>query len=403
MLLGLIFAALLTIDKAMLPSIHADELYFWFVTLKHGLVRRSLVGTMLSPLLAPLGPISFLHALQILHVASLCGVIAAIIFLAKSARLPPLAALLFLLSPFFGLLAYHLGYPDDAITLCVILGTYAARAGSPSMILLSLLAAAFTHEIALVILIGLLPLAFLARADFGRRQGLMLAMGSLACLALVVLNKNLPPALAADIAAGLKHFGLPDTEAQTQAPRFLTQNSGGAFAHMRDLWRQYALNGAFGIVYAGLPALIVALTGAPRLHALSPAGGLPRRGAAAFLFAVACIAPLSLLLVAFDLSRLAAYTMLSTTMALSLLPPGRAASAPRARAGLLAACAVYLVLPVLDLHMDNGRAIKLRLAARVCAWCVQADTAVIDWYNRDLPEATRRQFDNDPLRGNAPD
>jgi len=154
------------------------------------------------------------------------------------------------------------------------------------------------------------------------------------------------------------------------------------------------------LAYAALPGCLISLTVLSRV-----------RFALAVPFVTACCAPIALLVLAWDLSRVAEFTTLTGLMAVWLLghdaargdiKPAQAPLVTSIRAAGLAAALLWTAIPILDIHLWVRSAWPVNTAriATVCRPCAQAGFVLSDFFNRGLDAQVRLTLDRDPQFGN---
>ena len=405
--MALIFLALSawTVAKGSLPLFYTEELYFWVNTYGHGLVRRGLVGTLISPLLGR-GDEAAVHLLAAqLNWAGLAvaiGIVTGLLVQASAiaARIPVfVVAAILATSPFFGLVAHHTGYPDGLIAAFLLAGGLVLPA-VPSWCAAGLLVAfSALHELAFLLILPFALFSSALRPGWGARQFWTLGAGVAAALSLVLFSNRPSP----DMLGRLVSAGLSPTAAGQQLDLYLGHGTLGVLGVMARKWASHPLNGLLGLAYGALPGACITWLGLPfALRAIARAS-LSRWYRATLIggYFAACMSGVAVLALAWDLSRIASFTSLTAFITVTLLMrTTRAETNLRAVVVGVAICICFAVLPVFNLYFESGWPVRMNMLSFVCAPCASASLDFMDVYNRDLSRDERMRTDTDPVYGN---
>ena len=310
-----------------------------------------------------------------------------------------LSGLLFATSPFLGLIAHHVGYPDALIAALVLACGLCLPRASPATVAAALIVCGMVHELAALLLLPIVAFELAMRPALRPRAYTIIIAGAAIALAGPLLAHGRQP----DLQDRLVAAGLSAADAQQQIAVSLHQGLGQAMTRMQVVWASHTLNGVLGIAYAGLPGFCILWLGLPSAWRWIAARAPTRRGRSLrlALYAAACLGPIALLAIAWDLARLASFTTLAAFITVSLTLESVSAAPARSAMGLSAvSAACFVLLPVMNLYFDYGRCIRLQMAGEVCPVCAGAGVAMIDFYNRDLPATRRFLIDRDRAYGN---
>ncbi len=396
-----------TIAKGMTFLVHTDELYFWLTTYQHGFVRRGLVGTLLMPWLGnvDIGQIHMVAAACcLLSLCSTIGLATVILWHGLKSQnclgACTVAALL-ATSPFLGLVAHHIGYPDGIIATLLLAAAALLPFAPVLTTALILFACCAVHEMAFLLLS---PVIVFAMAVTARRrlELAIIAVAILLAVCMTLVRGSEDSGLVGRVVAA----GVPLAEAQGQVDVSLHQTGMQALTKMARLWRQYPVNGLLGALYGALPGLCIMLIGAPAVRLLIVTRTADRRHQIVLtgLYGIACVGGVALLTVAWDLARIASFTTLTSFITVMLVMRYARVPPRREVVSLSAVVALtFAVLPVFSVYFDYGRALNLNLVAHVCAPCAASGRTAIDTFNRGHSPATRQKLDTDPLYGDSGD
>jgi hypothetical protein len=396
-----------TIAKGMTFLVHTDELYFWLATYRHGFVRRGLVGSLLLPWLETVD-IGRIHV-----VAAACCLLALCVALGvatatlwRTLQSPncvgacAVAALL-ATSPFLGLVAHHVGYPDGVIAVLLLVAAALLPIARAPALAFMLIGCAALHEMSFLLLVPVVTF-YIATTSRRPRDIAVVAMGAVAALWLILLSGSDDTELVGRLVSA----GVGVAQARQQAAVSLHQTGVQALSTMAGLWRHYPVNGLVGALYGALPGLCIMALGAPAASVFIRTRTAARRyqGFLMVLYAMACVGGVALLAVAWDVARIASFTTLTSFITVTLVMR-HVRVRPHRRTMLLsgAVAVMFAALPVFNLYFDYGRAINLSPLTQVCAPCAAAGRTMIDGFNRGRSPAARQQLDTDPLYGDGKD
>ena len=395
----------LTSAKGLTAVFHVDELYFWVNDFAYGFVRRGVIGSLAAPWLRSVTP-GDVHAIAVgwWLAGLMCTLlVAAALFwrgLTKHRRAATVAVgALVATSPMLGLITYHVGYPDTVI-VALVAATGVFLPSAPAIIVaVAMIGLGAVHEMILLLLLPIVVFCTCMR-PCTRVQGAVIGAGAFAALLLPLLSTR----PSAEILQRLVLAGLPLADATTQLDTALSQTIAGSASTMYAAWSRHFLNGVLGILYAGLPGGIIMLLGWSAASAWIAARVFSGAGRALLLalYAAACLGPVALLALAWDLSRIASFTTLTAAMTVSLV--GRHRDLHASRPLVAVSCAIagfYLCLPVANLYFDYGRALNTAPIAQACRPCAQAGGVAIDFFNRGLSQDARASIDTDAKYGDA--
>ena len=395
-----------TIAKGAVRAIHWDELYFWLGTYAGGYGRRSFVGTLLWPVLHGqtlhyLATVVFdIHGLMIIGLLYLgYGLLRQNPALVgtKAGRL---TTLLMMTSPFLGQLVHHIGYPDGIIAVFVFLAARSFRQLSGFGLAAVLLASCMVHELCFLLLLPMAMFNLAIRRDATRGQAAGLCIGaSLAVFLTLTARVD-----TGRLVQALVHAGMSPELARDQITGSIGRSLGDWLVEMADLWTSHTVNGLIGLCYAGLPGVLMMSLSATAaweaIHARTSKRWLRSLLVASFVLSGLGIA--AVLAIALDLSRIAAFTTLSSVLTVSILLPRDRWRNPAPGIAVFAtiAIAVFALAPVFDVHFPEGRVANLARAETFCASCADAARVAIEFYNRDLPQSVTAAMEHDPTLGN---
>jgi hypothetical protein len=405
MVAGFLALACWTVAKGMTFFLHTDELYFWLATYQNGFVRRGLVGTLLLPWLhdVDIGRVHMVAAgCSLLALCATLGLATALFWrVLKSPNCVGACAVADLLatSPFLGLVAHHVGYPDGLIAT-LLLGTASLLPVAPApTIAVMLMVCCALHELAFLLLVPVVAF-YTVVTSRRRRDFAVLAAGTVAGLCLILLAGSDDTPLVSRVVSA----GVAVGEARQQVAVSLHQTGVQALTNMARLWRGYAVNGLFGALYGALPGLCIMALGAPSARVFIMTRTAVRRYQVALMlvYGLSCVGGVALLALAWDLARIASFTTLTSFLTVTLVMRHVRV---RPRQGILLLSAIvalmFAVLPVLNLYFEYGRAVNLNLVSRVCPPCAAGGQMVIDAFNRGSSPAARQHLDTDALYGDG--
>ena len=256
------------------------------------------------------------------------------------------------------------------------------------------------HELALLLF---LPVVIFDRtiAWHGRpKEELLIAGAASFSLCLPLFGSQSQPGLISKLIAA----GLSPSDAKQQVATSLHQGVILAAVKMLNVWHHYFLNGCLGIIYAGLPALMIMLIGwPPMVHLQTRALSRSRRLLIISTYIGACLGAVTLLAIAWDLARLVSFTTLTSLLAVHTMY--RRDYVP-ARSGALAAglgaVLAFTLLPIFNLYFDYARPLRLAMIDTYCPPCAKLAIKAANFYNRDLPAQERAKLVSDPSYGNGP-
>ena len=396
---------LLTCAKGTTGTFHTDELYFWVNTYAHGFVRRGLAGSLTAPWLSNVTA-SGVHMVAIdwwLVGLTSTLILSAVIFW-RGMTSPNAAATcsvgaLVATSPMLGLVTYHVGYPDTLIAGLVAANAALLPSASAMVLAAGMILASAFHEMAFLQLLPVLVFAACLR-EFARTPTVILTAAGLAAGLLPFLGvQPADDTLQHLVATGMT---LPDaTESMETA---LHQTISGSVGRMYGVWSTHFFNGLLGVVYAGVPGGVIMLVGWPaaaaRVATRFPAGA--QRALLMASYAAACLGPIALLALAWDLTRIVSFTTLTAAMTVALV--GRQQQLRAGKTIAVVSClvaTVYLCMPIMNMYFDYGRALNTAPMARICSPCAHAGIAATDFFNRGLTQKARLTIETDPRYGDA--
>ncbi len=406
--LGFLLVSALTAAKGIIPATHDDELYFWFANYQHGLTRRALVGSLLTPIVDSMtrDQLGILLRLIVLAVFAIILPFTWRWLIALRGQFPErtiyLFASLFVTSPFLGLLAYHVGYPDGLIALLVILGALALRHARIWTFACVLVAGTFVHELILLLLLPLSAWGAINCRHWSRKHYLILALLVVGCCLVVISEGRASPGIIESLTSHLKAVGVPQESAVFQVRASLTQGVSQTILLMRQIWANNLLNAILETIYAALPGVLILSAALPNLSRRIAGRSRLVKIMLSLLFLMSGLGPVFLLALAFDTSRLASFSTLTALLTVGLLFSADSADRGNSRltsAYVLAAIA-YLAFPILDLHPWYAQAINIRRVSPVCGPCARAGLGIADFINRRRTSEERAVFDTNPDYGN---
>jgi hypothetical protein len=407
--IGFIILSALTAAKGILPSTHNDEMYFWLVNYQYGLTRRALVGSILSPLVETMTRNQLAVLLRLMALAAFLVLLVFVWqwLMALRGRFSEqtiyLFGLLFATSPFLGLLAYHVGYPDDLVVMLVIAGALALRYACLWMLVLVLVAAAFIHELALLILLPLSAWGALNCRHWSTRHALMLGVAGAACCLMVIYEGHASPALIDSLIKHLEALGVGHESATFQVRASLTQGVVQTISMMRHVLADDASNAIMETLYGASTGAIILCLAFPNFRRSVAGRDLYYRCFAYALFLASGLSPVFLLALAFDTSRLASFSTLTALVTVGLFS-FKNERAHQNSLGLKPAYALaalaYLACPIMDLHPWYAQPVNLRRVSFVCSPCGKLGLAFADLINRKRTAQQRIVIDSDTDYGN---
>jgi len=403
----LVFLALSgwTIGKGSLPLFYTDELYFWVNSYGHGPVRRGLVGTLISPLLGRCDPATVrLIAAQLnwAGLAAVIGIVAALLWRAPAGarRARMVLAALLATSPFLGLVAHHIGYPDGLIAAFMLAGGLMMPVAPAWGVAALLVVFTTLHEMAFLLMLPFAIFSSALRPGWRLLQFLTVGTGVEVVLCLALFSNHPQEAvLHRLVSAGLS----PETAAQ-QLDLYIGHGTISALRVMALKWVNHPLNGLLGLAYATLPGLCIMWLGLPfarrAIAQVAPAGWY--RVMLTVFYAGSCLSGIGVLLLAWDLSRIGSFTTLTAFMtAILVMRTAQAEMDARAATLSLAIGMGFAMLPVFNLYFEAGWPVRMNLISAICRPCASASLDFIDMFNRDLTPEARLRADTDPVYGNG--
>ncbi|QTL03723.1 hypothetical protein J5J86_23865 [Aquabacter sp. L1I39] len=336
---------------------------YWYVSYGDGLVRRGLAGEMVHRLYGTVSEAILTRPVLIFHGA--CLVILGAIFCALAAtvmaRLQGRAQIVFLglalwvfTAQGWALVSYNAGYLDSPVLLLATLAALLLWTGRPLLAAIPIAVGPLVHEFSVFLLPMALAAGLLPGTPPDRRK--TVPLWGLAALGALGVGIAVAVTLLADPAATVAQINRMPLSAEMKQALIQTQFGQGvrqAFFIMLDHFGRAPLYDVGNFAFFLLPTVMACL-------------GLlfwrARPGWRNVALALAGLAPVSVLLIAWDLSRLLTISNFSAGL-LFLLAAEQRSRAPcpgvaplkRAASGLLAAAAVlYGLLPGIYAYFPPG-------------------------------------------------
>jgi hypothetical protein len=309
-----------TLRAARLPNDFSKA--HWLIDYRFGLVKRGLIGTVISlatravhirpteQLLAVLSSVLF-----VMFCAGLIGVALRIVHRSGWSTSAILAALAFFSSPFIVMSAHLIGYFDNIIIVLAVLSLgllFRGRIWSAASVqAISIL----VHENALLVGFPVFCLAWLLVSHLhpqpDRRRlplwPLLLPAGTF--LVLIVSQTFAPSSLEQSLTAHLSSFPYIERNIQnTRVPHWITITFFDSYTLHQGFFTGRLINGAmWGLV---LPSMLA------MLGVIFDAYGIRDLSAESIVLLGVCLAPQMMHLVAWDTARIWTYSILSAFLAL---------------------------------------------------------------------------------------
>lgn len=357
-------------------DLYGNTLVYYVVTYGDGLMRRGLIGQLVSPFVDPndtAGARAVVTALYLaLQAVLYVGLFAWVWILERGRRDYLMLALfaVFLTAQFVPTLAHDVGFLDIYDCLLLLLAAIALARGRLSVVAAVGLVGPFIHESFIVLWSTIAIMALWERVSVSRIAVLCAPVVSGVILSLAASNTAAASQLAAsairpdDISEALLwHFG------QT------------AFANLETMiWK---------IRYNTVNVLLASLLCLPPALAILAVYGWARRSWRDVGFiAAATVAPLCILLVAWDLTRFLAWANFSVLLAILYCEAVRPAGPVQARAPLAcaASAAIFIQVPFVYGYLEQS-GISDRLDVIRQLPIGRATTAIVEFYNRNIGPA----------------
>jgi len=392
-----------TIAKGFVPGlIYPTEIYFWMNTYEHGYVRRGLVGTLLSPFFRHATPTIVYVVGGVCHCLSMFLLVVLTILALRRAILQPntvtfIISILFVTSPFLGLIAHHTGYPDSLLAVLIIIsGMMIPQLGAFGIAIL-LVMVAMVHELIFFLLVPMTIFHILICQRFSLIGKIVISIGIIFPFILFFIG-SMNILSDADLIAKLVGAGVVPMVARNEVKLFLHQGMVGALLLMKHKWAAYSINGIVGALYFSIPAIFIMIVGFPTVKNHVKENNYPHtiKYIVFLSYIFSCLGALILLSVAFDLSRIASFTTLTAFVTATCLMGSTFIDNNRFVSLLAAGIALcFTGLPICNLYFDYGREINLRMIENVCPPCAASGVSFIDFFNRDLPTRSRAALDSD--------
>ncbi|MEB3355225.1 MAG: hypothetical protein VKK04_00660 [Synechococcales bacterium] len=315
--------------KGFIPRPQIWGTYFWFITYQFGFTRRGLVGTLMEPWLQGVDPDTAEARLVVVHIVLLLALVGLILVLAgrfirhtRSVAAAILCAV-FLSSHFLTTIAYNGRYPDPLIAVLLVLMAIALerRARLP-MAMGLLIIGTLMHEMFLIfacplILFGLYKSHWQPQSRFPVKkfaQVLVIFLIHAGLMALLIVRAETP---SSQFMAIFQNAGISEDVARTVLEVQLSQGTGEALSYMAAKWQINWMNGILASIYSLFPSGVMLLIYWTNFSGDRP----PFKAQSNFsrttyftLFLFSCYGCLSILALAWDLSRFLQFANLTTLL-----------------------------------------------------------------------------------------
>jgi len=393
----LFLVSTLTEIKGFHGSIYTDETYFWFASYNYGLVRRGLLGSLLHPLLVDADWATFQVFIAITHISSLIILpfLAGIALLRCRQNAPialvALAGAVFSTSPFLGEISLHAGYPDVILSLFIAAVALSLEATSRMVTAILLVVACALHELCYLVLVPIVAFRVSLDPKASALDIGWIAIGLSLPLMFIAIASTQPP----DLVLSMVRIGLSPQTATAQATTSLNQSFLSSVLAMQKQWETYPVNGALGILYAGLPGMILSVIFWRNANDVITRRTSNVFGQAALhiLYFGSCLGAIAVLIIAWDLSRMVSFTTLTALLTGTTLPASKITATPKRWVIWLIPIA-FALLPVNTLYFDYGRAINTDRLRLVCSPCADIGVRLIHFYNRNLTPEAKASIDD---------
>jgi len=291
--------------------------YNWWVTYDHGFIKRALIGTIFQWFVDDANVETSLKLIVIQHYIMagllLIGLLAvAYRMMVHSDHWFQIACiwLVFFSCQFLPTAAYNTGYLDIHLWLIFGLALWAMWRRLYWLAMLAGVIGPLVHESYVFLWLGAIVLAvwryWIGRRDFGFVAATVLCP---IFVTLIIVAFHSPSAVAAELARAPIDAEMRDFLLAVQ----FGQTMPSAFLYMMTLYRQHPENSLIGAVYFLIPTIVIIMAAAAswRCHA--------HRRSAIVALMFASLAPLSILLFAWDYSRFLVVSSFVAMLAFTLV------------------------------------------------------------------------------------